>query len=635
MEQDIAATASAAAAATPFATECDLVMKGGITSGVVYPLAIAEIAKAFRLRCIGGTSAGAIAASAAAAAELRRQRGKGDMAGFALLERLPSDLCETSAGGKGTRLLAFFKPAAALAPIFNAALGALDKQTMTARIAAAAGGLLRNFWPLALLGFAMGTLPLWWTPLSRTTALTWLLLTVFGVVLAVAAVAWRALAGLVRGLVANRFGFCSGMPAHNDPHPQEALTAWLAAYLDQLSGQDALHPGKPLTFGDLWEHGVELEMMTTCLTLGRPFRIPFRDETDVRENKQFFVKEADFAQLFPPYVVAWMKANQRPLFKGDASPAMSSLDFTGLLRMPDPKDLPVVVGARMSLSFPILLSAVPLYAVDFHAKPAPGSAPERCWFTDGGLGSNFPIHFFDAPLPTRPTFGLDLGELHENESRRVQFPANNGQSRLTRWRRFGSEGFAALGGFLGTLLGVAKDWNHDTLSHLPGFRDRIGMVLLTKEEGGLNLTMPKERIALLTQLGREAGQEFVRRFGDPHLCAPPEPKMNWDNHQSIRVRLLLASMAEFLERLNASYTRLAGTRQDYDRFFEAASGFRSYPFDGAGQPGSQADVARTVLRKLIDIARMLPAPVDGMPHPTDPRTGAPKPLPELKPRPRV
>lgn len=47
----------------PFATECDLVMKGGITSGIVYPLAIAEIAKAFRLRSIGGTSAGAIAAA--------------------------------------------------------------------------------------------------------------------------------------------------------------------------------------------------------------------------------------------------------------------------------------------------------------------------------------------------------------------------------------------------------------------------------------------------------------------------------------------------------------------------------------------------------------------------------------------
>ena len=48
--------------------KCDIVMKGGITSGVVYPGAVAEIAKAFNLKGIGGTSAGAIAAAAAAAA---------------------------------------------------------------------------------------------------------------------------------------------------------------------------------------------------------------------------------------------------------------------------------------------------------------------------------------------------------------------------------------------------------------------------------------------------------------------------------------------------------------------------------------------------------------------------------------
>jgi cyanophycinase len=39
--------------------ECDLVMKGGVTSGVIYPGAIAAIAATYRLRAIGGTSAGA------------------------------------------------------------------------------------------------------------------------------------------------------------------------------------------------------------------------------------------------------------------------------------------------------------------------------------------------------------------------------------------------------------------------------------------------------------------------------------------------------------------------------------------------------------------------------------------------
>lgn len=48
--------------------ECDLVLKGGVTSGVVYPYAILELARRYRFRSVGGTSAGGIAAAFAAAA---------------------------------------------------------------------------------------------------------------------------------------------------------------------------------------------------------------------------------------------------------------------------------------------------------------------------------------------------------------------------------------------------------------------------------------------------------------------------------------------------------------------------------------------------------------------------------------
>ena len=67
--------------------ECDVIMKGGITSGMIYPGAVCELAKAYRLRSIGGASAGAIAAAAAAAAECGRATG-----GFELLDQLPHDL---------------------------------------------------------------------------------------------------------------------------------------------------------------------------------------------------------------------------------------------------------------------------------------------------------------------------------------------------------------------------------------------------------------------------------------------------------------------------------------------------------------------------------------------------------------
>jgi len=36
---------------------CDIVMKGGITSGIVYPAAVVEIAKDFVFKNVGGTSA--------------------------------------------------------------------------------------------------------------------------------------------------------------------------------------------------------------------------------------------------------------------------------------------------------------------------------------------------------------------------------------------------------------------------------------------------------------------------------------------------------------------------------------------------------------------------------------------------
>lgn len=82
------------------ARNCDIVMKGGITSGVVYPKAIAELAKEFRFKNVGGTSAGAIAAALAAAAEYARVSGKG--AGFARLEQLPDFLYEGSRPSRAT-----------------------------------------------------------------------------------------------------------------------------------------------------------------------------------------------------------------------------------------------------------------------------------------------------------------------------------------------------------------------------------------------------------------------------------------------------------------------------------------------------------------------------------------------------
>jgi hypothetical protein len=84
---------------------CDVIMKGGITSGVIYPLALAELAKRYRFTNIGGTSAGAIAAAAAEYG--RNVPGKG----FLRLTTLPAEA--------GAILFTLFQPTATVKPLFN------------------------------------------------------------------------------------------------------------------------------------------------------------------------------------------------------------------------------------------------------------------------------------------------------------------------------------------------------------------------------------------------------------------------------------------------------------------------------------------------------------------------------------
>ena len=95
------------------APQCDMILKGGVTSGVVYPRAILEVAKKYRLRSIGGTSAGAIAAGFAAAAEYARRNG--DPAGYARLDECCAKLPSILSG--------LFQPPAHLRSLLQAGLG--------------------------------------------------------------------------------------------------------------------------------------------------------------------------------------------------------------------------------------------------------------------------------------------------------------------------------------------------------------------------------------------------------------------------------------------------------------------------------------------------------------------------------
>ena len=152
------------------------------------------------------------------------------------------------------------------------------------------------------------------------------------------------------------------------------------------------------------------------------------------------------------------------------------------------------------------------------------------------MTSNFPIHFFDAPLPGRPTFGINLvpdtvetTEIDETDDRlervsglgtkgspsghaegegwdKVWMPSNNstGISSAARFNKFDG-----LVGFFGALFDTARNWGDTELMAMPGYRDRVVHVKLAEDEGGFNLSMPPK---IIEALGERAGKLLADRF---------------------------------------------------------------------------------------------------------------------------
>jgi len=215
---------------------CDIVMKGGITSGVVYPHAVCELARTYRFRNVGGTSAGAIAAAATAAAE----RGRGSGA-FARLAELPAWL------GSDSHLQDLFQPQPATRGLYAILIAAIGRGP------SAALGAAGRHHPLALgVGAAPGAALLLLAALEGHGALA-VVAIVAGAVLAFAgaavALVARVLKGVARAVPDNGYGLCSGW-APPDEAPTEPLTTWLHRLLLDYAGP--LPPGAPLTFGHLW-----------------------------------------------------------------------------------------------------------------------------------------------------------------------------------------------------------------------------------------------------------------------------------------------------------------------------------------------------------------------------------------------
>lgn len=619
-------------------------MKGGITSGIVYPPLVIKLKDMYRFRSVGGTSAGAIAAAATAAAEHGRESG-----GFEGLVEVNKLLASDGF------LRSLFQPSAETRPLFDTAvalLGLRNQALVEERAQATAAPRGARTSPMDALKIAADLLPRTSPEAYQSGARAGLLYAIGGAIFmaffasavffvaAGVCIGWRAAvlpaviafvvlavlpsiglalparkiggvvqsgAGLYRiatdRVPKNYFGICNGRKTA----PEDALTDWLGDVINRLAGLPA--GGRPLTFGDLWktrdpaaERALDLRMVTSNVSQHKPYVLPFGRDL-------FLFKESDIEALFPKNIADHLIATSRPP-RGFKLPP-------GYRFLPAAADLPVMFATRMSMSFPVLISMVPLYTlshsafdgaarfdsiassedgdgvrehIELRTRDGAGQwvVPEGdavrevaeehlkvSWFSDGGLCSNFPIHFFDAWLPTRPTFGVNLttqlgsADPYDPESRedrvreRSCYVAEQPQGETSDKATAQSEAtyskdvylprpdsdpalawtpIASLVGFLQEAFVTSQEFRDTTQATLPSYRERIVQVRLTDEEGGLNLSMPHEVIQRVIAKGARAGEVLLRDF-------------DFQRHQWVRFSVLMAQMERGFYSLRTALAR--------------------------------------------------------------------------------
>ncbi len=480
---------------------CDLIMKGGITSGVAYPGAVLKLQEKYNFAAIGGASAGAIAAGMTAAAQYAP-----DGAGFTRLEDLRAELRQP---GLLLRLFRATKETRPLLALLTATTGPARQR------ARAVLPVIGRLWlPLLIwlsAGFAVTAMLLGHAG-ATWESLTWVSVVVLGVLLTgVAVVSFAVVVASRLGravtayLPSSFYGMCLGVTENDEDGSGPALTEWLHEWTQRVAGRP---DHRPLTFDDLHTGGIELQLITTDVSLTRPVRFSRTDP--VGRGYHFDVDE--FRSLFPAPIVEHLVRSAEPRPAG------------GRLLYPLPAgELPIVVAVRMSLSFPVLLAAVPLWTFEADGRPV------RHWISDGGITSNFPIHYFDAWVPGRPTFGLNLmpaPERHNDPADDVRmYPDAPPAPRVVP--------ITSLSGFLRQIVATMQNWRDTLQSELTGFHDRIAHIGLDPGEGGMNIAMDTATIDRIGGKGERAGEALRDRF-------------DWDRHQLQRYEVFMGLLQDGL-----------------------------------------------------------------------------------------
>ena len=570
---------------------CDLVLEGGVTSALIYTGLIARLSCHYRFKRLGGTSSGAVAAAAGAIAQrakletLKKPPGQREKPPDAAFEEgvreFPRNLAKTDKQGR-TALFRLFQAQESTCRGHRVVATWLKYRAQgwgTATVRALATTVC-NFW----VSFLIGALPgLWillttWRPLwpnGLQDPVNWIspalglaLMLGLGLLAAVLWAVWTTLRGMMR----NHFGLCSGMQGAEYGDDGTALTPTLHRFFNELLGRNA-EAEKPVIFAELWgkdalaggDREIDLQVITTALNLRRPFRLP--NEPGVDPLGGFFYDPKEWKELFPKVVLRWLEKHRR-LADG---PRVTNEQGDELYALPPPPQWPVLVAVRLSLSFPGLLSAVPMYTIEWRRKlqtekqppartPLAGATgekalvPVKVYFSDGGITSNCPVHLFDAPLPGHPTFAvrLDTFESGDGGRHRIWLPGDRKEP-PPRVRPFAARCTLAVAwSFVFGIVDTAREWRDGLQRSLPGYRERVVVVGLKPREGGLNLAMSPRTIRRVAALGSRAALRLQRAFDGPRTDGQPNA---WDRHRWIRLRSTLAAAQRYLEELQKPHYR--------------------------------------------------------------------------------
>ena len=279
----------------------------------------------------------------------------------------------------------------------------------------------------------------------------------------------------------------------------------------------------------------------------------------------------------------------------------------------------------MSLSFPLLFSAVPLHAIDRDATGTPIFRP--CWFSDGGICSNFPMHLFDGLVPSWPTFGINLEAKGEWQDM-VYLPTHYEDGYDERWNRFADEDrepASRFGGFLAAIVGTMQNWNDNSLARMPGLRDRIARVRMLPDEGGMNLDMDKDQITAVATKGKLAAQKLIDRFA---LLTPAgRQAAGWDEHRFVRLNTLMKMLAERAPGVTRALSPGSAHATDFASLLQRAYADPEIP------PGYEDRMSPRQFAALQAVTDALAVLAQTLEYPASEVAFTPIPKPELRVRP--